>query len=46
MKIIENKVFDEERALYNSENLIVNNIKVQGERDGESALKESRNIFY
>lgn len=37
---IENKIFDEERALYGSENVVLINCKFQGSADGESALKE------
>jgi len=44
MKIIENMTFGEERALYNSENVILKNCAFDGAEDGESALKESRNI--
>lgn len=36
--------FDEERALYASDSLSVVNCRFDGERDGESAFKESRNI--
>lgn len=41
---IENACFDEERALYASEGLEVVNCRFDGPADGESALKESRNI--
>lgn len=44
MKIIENMTFGEERALYNSNSIILKNCSFDGEEDGESALKESRNI--
>ncbi|MBE6634428.1 MAG: DUF3737 family protein [Ruminococcaceae bacterium] len=44
MKRIENKCFDEERALYASRNLTVVNCKFDGPADGESALKESRDV--
>lgn len=44
MKIIENMTFDEERALYNSEGIILKNCSFDGQADGESALKESRCI--
>ncbi|MBQ4107805.1 MAG: DUF3737 family protein, partial [Clostridia bacterium] len=44
MKIIENKSFDYERALYESENLTLKCCTFEGELDGESALKESKNI--
>ena len=45
MKKIENKAFDEERALYNSDSIEVINCKFDGPKDGESALKESKNII-
>ena len=44
MKLIENLEFDEERALYGSDGVLVKNCKFQGVADGESALKESKNI--
>ncbi len=44
MKIIENKTFDEERALYSSRDIIVKDCAFDGPADGESALKESSNI--
>lgn len=44
MKLIENQTFDEERALYGSERLLVKNCSFDGPADGESALKESREI--
>ncbi|MDE6424540.1 MAG: DUF3737 family protein [Ruminococcus sp.] len=44
MKIIENMNFEEERALYNSDGIILKNCSFDGHADGESALKESRNI--
>ena len=44
MKIIENKTFGEERALYGSDGVFVKNCRFDGDEDGESALKESRNI--
>ena len=44
MKIIENKIFDEERALYGSSDVTVKSCRFEGAKDGESALKESRNI--
>lgn len=43
-KIIENARFGEERALYASRDLILKNVSFDGEEDGESALKESRDI--
>ena len=44
MKLIENQVFEEERALYGSSELTVKNCRFEGEADGESALKESSDI--
>lgn len=44
MKMIENKTFDEERALYDQENLLLKNCTFDGPADGESALKECRDI--
>ncbi len=43
-KVIENKTFDEERALYNLQDTEVKNCIFAGEQDGESVLKETRNI--
>lgn len=45
MKTIENRQFEEERALYHLKNTRVSNCLFAGTADGESALKESRNIF-
>lgn len=44
MKTIKNQTFGEERALYNSSNLRLENCAFDGEEDGESALKECKNI--
>ncbi len=44
MNLIENQTFDQERAFYGSDGLIVRNCSFTGPADGESALKESRNI--
>ena len=44
MQIIQGKTFDEERALYGSNEVQVIDCKFDGPADGESALKESRNI--
>lgn len=41
---IENMTFDEERALYNLKNTEINNCVFAGKEDGESVLKETRNI--
>lgn len=43
-KIIENKTFDEERALYNLTDALVVNCTFAGEKDGESVLKEAREV--
>lgn len=44
MKIIENQTFDEERALYGSEGILVRNCSFDGPADGESAFKECRDV--
>ncbi len=41
MKLIENQTFDEERALYGSDNVTLLNCRFDGPADGESAFKES-----
>ncbi len=43
-KIIKNEVLDGERALYGSDGIEVDTCRFDGPADGESALKESRNI--
>lgn len=45
MKKIENKIFDEERALYNLKDTEVNKCIFAGPNDGESVFKEARNII-
>lgn len=42
--IIKDKTFDEERALYGSVEVSVENCRFDGPADGESALKESRHV--
>lgn len=42
--LIENKTFDEERALYHLQDATVKNCVFAGPADGESALKEAGNI--
>ena len=42
--ILKNETFDEERALYGSDGIEIENCRFDGPADGESALKESRNI--
>ena len=44
MTTIENKTFDEERALYGSHGLTARNCTFDGPADGESAFKESSGI--
>lgn len=44
MDIMENKTFDEERALYGSHGLIVRGCAFDGPADGESAFKECTDI--
>ena len=45
MTIIENKTFDEERALYGLCDATARNLTFEGPADGESAFKEARNII-
>ena len=45
MKLIENKTFDEEWALYGSHEIELRNCRFDGPADGESALKESGKIL-
>lgn len=44
MKTITGEHFDRERALYGSDGLILRHCSFDGPADGESALKESRNV--
>ena len=44
IEIIKNQQFDQERALYNSHGIILENCAFDGAADGESALKESSEI--
>ncbi len=44
MTTIKNQTFDQERALYGSQSLYVENCAFDGPADGESAFKECRNI--
>lgn len=44
MERYSNQTFDQERALYNSRDIIVDHCRFDGPADGESALKEGRNI--
>lgn len=42
---IKDKTFQKERSLYNSKNTLVSNCKFEGKEDGESPLKESKDII-
>ena len=44
MTLIKDRTFDEERALYGSNGIIVDNCRFDGPADGESAMKESRDV--
>lgn len=44
MQVVENVRLDGERALYGRENVIVRGVSFDGPADGESALKECRNV--
>lgn len=44
MTVIENKTYDEERALYGSRHVTVKHCAFDGPADGESAFKESADI--
>lgn len=44
MKIIERQTLDEERALYGSNGVIINECSFDGPADGESAVKESSDV--
>ena len=43
-KTIENRTFDEERALYGEHDLLVRNCRFDGPADGESAFKECERV--
>lgn len=43
-KIVENRTFDEERALYGQKGLFVRNCRFDGPADGESAFKECESV--
>lgn len=45
MRTITNRTFDEERALYGMDGLLIQNCSFDGPADGESALKECSNII-
>lgn len=44
MNVVENKVFDEERALYGADGIRAVKCRFDGPADGESAFKEGRDI--
>lgn len=44
MTIIQNKTFDQERAIYAARNILVRDCAFDGPADGESAFKEGRDI--
>ena len=44
IKEYKNQTFDEERALYGSISVYLENCRIEGPADGESALKESRDV--
>ncbi len=44
IQTFENQTYDQERALYGIKDALVKNCRFDGPADGESALKESRNI--
>lgn len=44
MRIIESMTFDEERALYGEDGIVVRGCRFDGPADGESAFKEGKNI--
>ena len=44
LKRVENMVLDEERALYGLNGVVVANCRFDGPKDGESAMKECRNV--
>ncbi len=45
MELIENQTFDEERAFYGCSKVTIRNCSFDGPADGESAFKESSDIF-
>lgn len=44
MKVIQNQIFDAERALYGSRDIFVKDCSFDGPADGESAFKECSNV--
>lgn len=45
MNYIKDESFDEERALYNQHSLTIERVRIDGEKDGESAIKECSDIY-
>ena len=44
MEMLQNRTFDEERALYGVNDILVRDCAFDGTADGESAFKEGRGI--
>ena len=44
MNIVTGKIFDEERALYRAQDLVVKDCRFDGPADGESAFKEGKEV--
>lgn len=44
MNIVTGKIFDEERALYGAQDLVVKDCRFDGPADGESAFKEGKEV--
>lgn len=44
MEYISDRSFDQERALYEKNGILLDNCRFEGEADGESALKECKNV--
>ena len=44
MKLIENGIFDEERAFYGEQGIVARGVKIDGPADGESAFKECADV--
>ena len=45
MTLYKDTTYDEERALYGSDDIRVENCRFDGPADGESAMKESKNVY-
>lgn len=44
MTVVEKQTLDEERALYGSKGIIINDCTFDGPADGESAVKEASDV--